>query len=90
MNIAAMIVGILGGIAGLGVSDFASGMGAFFGQKMAFGGPFLYAMPIMSIIGGGLAFRQPGRGGLLMLVSSIGWIGFGLGSGLKIDTCLSG
>ena len=85
MNIAAMILGILGGLAGLTLSGLGAGLASFGGHSAALGGLLLFAMPIASIVGGGIALRHPGFGGILMLLSVLGWGALGSTAGSVLN-----
>ena len=79
MKIAAMVLGILGGLAGLGgaiVALFLGGLGSAFGAQGA-GlisnlGFFAIPLSILGIVGGAMASAKPALAGKLMIASAVG------------------
>lgn len=79
MRIAALILGILGGLFGLGGAVFALGVGGVasalqMDQGKAVVGLGFAAIPlaILGVVGGALALARPKLAGVLMLVSAVG------------------
>lgn len=79
MRLAALILGIIGGIAGIGGAIFAlfvGGVGAAFGASEARSvvGLGLAAIPfsILGIVGGALSMSRPKTAGIMMLVAAVG------------------
>jgi len=79
MRIAALILGLLGGIAGLFASGFAmfvGGVGSAFAVEGAetVTGLGLAAIPlaILGMVGGAIAITRPKIAGILMLISAVG------------------
>lgn len=74
MAIAALILGILGGLFGLLLALFGYSMASFAGALGASGVGFFkllsMAIPVASFVGGGLAITKPLAAGILMLVSA--------------------
>ncbi len=79
MKIAALILGIIGGIAGLLGATFAlfvGGVGATFGAKD--GGEIMWLgfssllLSLIGIIGGALGIAKPKAAGYMMLIAGIG------------------
>lgn len=79
MKIAAMVLGILGGLAGLGgavLALFFGGLGSAFGVQGA-GlvsnlGFFAIPLSILGIVGGAMASAKPALAGKLMIASAVG------------------
>jgi hypothetical protein len=96
MLIGALILGILGGIFGLGIGLFGYGLGAIAGATEASDGARLFqivsiAIPMASIVGGGIAIAKPLVGGALMLISAVGmFFVFGFNFFTFIPLVLSG
>ncbi|HZP20261.1 MAG TPA: hypothetical protein VFB16_08625 [Bauldia sp.] len=99
MRIAAMILGLLGGVLGLFVGFLGYAGGAVLALlnpdatgmfdwivQLWLGAPRLMqivsiAVPVMTLIGGGLALRRPVPAAILMLIGALGFfLVFGLGS----------
>jgi hypothetical protein len=79
MKVAALVLGILGGVGGFVGAIFAlvvGGLGAVFGAKGAGtvigGGWAAIPLALIGIIGGALAMAKPTAAGILMLISGIG------------------
>ncbi len=93
MRVAALILGLLGGMAGLGIAamgDFLIGLATLQGPSSSLATIkfFLWAIPIASLVGGALAISMPTGAGTLMALSAIGWFAIGshLGSGINFVT----
>jgi len=71
MKIAALILGILGGIAGLFGAMFAMGLGAV-GGGTAGNGIAALIFSILGIVGGSMAIAKPKAAGIMMLIATIG------------------
>jgi hypothetical protein len=99
MRIAAMILGLLGGILGLFVGFLGYAGGAVLALlnpeatgmfdwiiRLWLGAPRIMqivsiAVPVLTLVGGGLALRRPVPAGVLMLIGALGFfLVFGLGS----------
>jgi hypothetical protein len=89
MLVGALILGILGGVFGLGVGLFGYALGGIAGQGLF--QLVSIAIPIVSIVGGGMAKAKPVIGGILMLLSAAGmiWL-FGFNFFTAIAIILSG
>ena len=79
MKTAAMILGIIGGIAGLGGAIFvtcAGGIGAAFGAEEGSSivglGLAALGLSLVGLVGGALALAKPKAAGIMMLVAGIG------------------
>ncbi len=94
MKIAALILGILGGLAGLGVAatgEMFVGLFSLFGFSagdQALAKLVLWGLPIIGLIGAGMAIARPKVSGILMLVSAAGWllVGARYGNGINFVT----
>lgn len=94
MRIAALVLGILACLSGLSTA----GLGSLAISLASVGGLpdsqahalrlVLYGIPILSLVGGGVAMARPTEGGLLMLLSAAGWyfIGSSVGYGTNVLT----
>jgi hypothetical protein len=75
MAIAALILGIVGGLLGLLLAVFGYGLAAIAGAAGASGaGLFKFlviVIPVASLVGGGMAIAKPLIGGILMLISAV-------------------
>lgn len=85
MKVAALILGLISGLIGLSVASYGS-MGV---ALLSAGGQrglapslresitlLLYAIPIASLVGGGVSLAAPGFGAALLLLSAVGWFGW--------------
>lgn len=79
MGVAAMVLGIIGGLFGIAGSLFALGVGALgsaagtVGASQVVGlGWVALALSVVGILGAALALARPKLSGILMLVSAIG------------------
>jgi TRAP-type mannitol/chloroaromatic compound transport system permease small subunit len=79
MRMAALALGILAALYGLAFVFFGDRALELAGVRST---PllwyFLYVLPFMALIGGGLALSAPGMAGLLLLVSTGGWLFMGV------------
>ncbi|MDI3328374.1 MAG: DUF4064 domain-containing protein [Alicyclobacillaceae bacterium] len=78
MQIAALVLGIIGGLAGIGGAVFAlfvGGIGSAFGAEgsgtVVGLGLMAIVSSILGIVGGALAMSRPKAAGILMLVSAV-------------------
>lgn len=90
MRVAALILGILGGLSGLSLSAlgsfvFIAGSGGRGGGAESL---LLFGIPGASVLGGGVAMSAPGLGALLMFASAGAWywIGSQFGYGINFVT----
>jgi hypothetical protein len=79
MRVAALILGILGGLFGLSISFYGQLALSMFseGIQKAFGMLIIYAIPIASLVGGGMAITNAQAAVILMLISAAGWFAVG-------------
>ena len=83
MKIAALILGILSGLAGLslaGTGDFLIGLMSLGGlppDQVNMAKAFLWGIPLVTLGGAGLAMAQPKMGGGLMALGAVAWVGLG-------------
>jgi hypothetical protein len=85
MTIAALILGILGGLSGLSLAATGHVLIAMFGGS---GGSLLYLLPLASLLGGGVALSRPDASALLLLLTAAAWflIGAHFGYGVNFIT----
>jgi hypothetical protein len=94
MRVAALVLGILGGLYGLSLSMFGSlavsllSAGGLPSTQRQTATALIYAIPIASLLGGGVALSSPGAAAFLMLSSAAGWfyIGSYFGYGINFVT----
>src|SRR4051794_29865658 len=85
MRVAALILGILGGLFGLGAALYGFGIGLFVSAGGAEGPGAVVqvislASPICAFVGAGVVLRRPATGAVLMILSAFGlWLIFGFG-----------
>ena len=87
MKVAALILGILGGLSGLALASYAH---MFMGIIGSSSGPVLYLLPLASFIGAGVALNAPGFAALLLIGSALGWFGLGAAFGYGINVITIG
>lgn len=86
MRIAALIFGLLAGLAGVTVAAFGIlDAGLVAALDMGPLSPFLArfaiaTVPALSLLGAGLALAHPRMGGLVLVLSALGWLGMALAS----------
>ncbi len=79
MKIAALILGIIGGIAGLfgaifalGIGGIGTAVGAEGATSMAGSGLAALALSLLGIVGGSMAIAKPKAAGIMMLIAAVG------------------
>ncbi|MBK3660379.1 hypothetical protein JJE66_03815 [Bradyrhizobium diazoefficiens] len=95
MRLAALLLGIFGGLSGLSLAVYGhvavaivGGLGGMPTGQQDAAKLLLYGLPIASFVGAGLAFSQAGLSALLLLGSAAGWyiIGANFGYGFNVVT----
>jgi hypothetical protein len=82
LKIAALILGILGGLAGFPVAIMGH---ALVGAGGGAGGSILYLLPLACLLGAGLAINLPAASGGLLLCSALFWLLLGAQTGYAIN-----
>jgi len=82
MKIAALIFGILAGLAGLPLASYAQVIVSFGGGQ---GGGAYYLLPTASFVGAGLALNFPAAAGGILAVCTVAWLGIGAQVGHAVN-----
>src|SRR5689334_3391283 len=93
MRVAALILGILSGLWGVGIALFGGGLLFVAALADVAGGEqwamlALYGLPALALIGGALALTMPTVAGGLLLAGVVGWFAVGalFGQGINLVT----
>lgn len=70
MHIAAMILGILGGLSLLGIALLGSALGGIGGSPLLV--IISWVIPILAFVGAGVVMQNAKLGGILLLISGVG------------------